>query len=109
MSSTFSSHPSIKTFDPKDINPNFDEAEDANNIDDKDWEGLEDDDDNGTTQDSNSQAQQAKSLSFLLLSLFFLLFPSLPLPSLFSPTLKPLHKYGQKPQRAFGRYLWRSE
>ena len=36
MLSTFSSHPSIKTFDPKDINPNFDEAEDADNIDDED-------------------------------------------------------------------------
>ena len=69
MPSTFLSHPSIKTFDPKDINSNFDEAEDVDDIDDEDWEGLEDNDDDGITQDSNDQAQQAKSLSFLLLTL----------------------------------------
>ena len=50
MLSTFSSHPYIKTFDSKDINPNFDKAEDADNINDEDWEGLENDNDNGTTQ-----------------------------------------------------------
>ena len=65
MPSTFLSHPSIKTFEPKDINPNFDEAEDAENINDKNWKGLEDNDDNVTAQDSNDQAQQAKFFSFL--------------------------------------------
>ena len=59
MSTTFSSHPSIKTFDPNDINLNFDEAEDAEDIDDEDCEGLEDDDNDRTTQDSNNQAQEA--------------------------------------------------
>lgn len=86
MPTTFSSHPSIKTFDPKDINPIFDESEDANDIDDEDWEGLESDDDDGTTQDSNDQAQQAEpnslSSSFFLFS-SFLFSSSL---SLFSPT-----------------------
>ena len=37
MLSTFLSQPSIKKIDPKDINPNFDEAEDADDIDDGDW------------------------------------------------------------------------
>ena len=60
---TFSSHPSIKTFDPKDINPNFDEAEDAEDIDDEDWEGLEDDGDDETTRDRNDQVQQVNSNS----------------------------------------------
>ena len=54
MLSTFSSHPSIKTFDPKNINPNFDKAEDAKDIDNKDWEGLENNNNDGTTQDSNN-------------------------------------------------------
>ena len=86
MPTTFLSRPSIKTFDPKDINPNSDKAEDAKNINDKDWEGLEGNDDDGTTQDSNNQAQQAKFLSFLFFfssfffSLLFLLFPSFVLP-----------------------------
>ena len=83
MPTTFSSHPSIKTFDPKDINPIFDESEDANDIDDEDWEGLESDDDDGTTQDSNDQAQQAKpnslSSSFFLFSSFLFSFFSFPL------------------------------
>ena len=87
MPTTFSSHPSIKTFDPKDINPIFDESEDAKDIDDEDWEGLESEDHNdGTTQDSNDQAQQAEpnslSSSFFLFLLFssLLLFPSFLLP-----------------------------
>ena len=36
MPTNFWSHLSIKTFDPKDINPNFDKSEDAKDIDDKD-------------------------------------------------------------------------
>ena len=36
MPTTFLSHPSIKTYNSKDINTNFDEAKDAKNIDDKD-------------------------------------------------------------------------
>ena len=71
MLSTFSSHPSIKTFDPKDINPNFDEEEDADDIDNEDWKGLENDSDDRTTQDRNDQAQQAELNS---LSSFFFLF-----------------------------------
>ena len=53
MPTTFLTYPSIKTFDPKDINPNFDESEDTKDIDDKDWEGLENNDNNKTTQVSN--------------------------------------------------------
>ena len=55
MPTTFLSHPSIKIFDPKDINPNFDESEDAKDIDDKDWEGLESGNNSRTTQDSNDR------------------------------------------------------
>ena len=95
MPSTFSSQPSIKTFNPKDINPNFNEAEDADNINGKDWEGLEDNSNDRRTQDSNDQAQQVKFLSFSLRPLFFLRFPSLSPLSLVSPTLKPLNKYSQ--------------
>ena len=87
MLSTFSSHPSIKTFDPKDINPNFDETEYSDNIYTKDWEGLENDNGDGTTQDSNDQAQQADSNSFSSsFFLFFLLFSFLSSLFLFSPT-----------------------
>ena len=63
MPTTFSSHSFIKAFDPKDINPNFDEAEDAEDINDKDWERIEDDGNDKTTRDSNDQVQQAKSNS----------------------------------------------
>ena len=83
MLSTFSSYPSIKTFDQKDINPNFDKAENVDDIDDEDWEGLENDHDNGTTPDSNNQAQQANSnslsSSFFLFSSFLFSFFSFPL------------------------------
>ena len=103
MLSTFSSHPSIKIFDPKDINPNFDKAEDAVNINDETWEGLENNNDDGTTQDSNNQAQQADSnsssssflLSFFFFSLLFFIFSSFLLPK------KKLHKYGTKAQKGF--------
>ena len=54
MPTTFSSHPSIKTFDLKDINPNFDEAEDAKDINDKDWEGLEGNSNDRTTEERNN-------------------------------------------------------
>ena len=58
MPTNFWSHLSIKTFDPKDINPNFDKSEDAKDVDDKDWEGLENDkEDDRTSKDSNDQAQ----------------------------------------------------
>ena len=93
MPTNFLSHPSLKAFDPKDINPNFDKAEDAENINDKDWDGLEDNDDNGTTQDNNDQAQQATFLSFLFFVssffffLLFLLFPSLVLPKIPSTSM----------------------
>ena len=60
---TFSSHLSIKTFNPKDINPNFDKAEHAENINKENWEGLEDNCDDETTRDSNDQVQQPKSNS----------------------------------------------
>ena len=53
MPTTFLSHLSIKTFNLKDINPNFEEAEDTDDIDNEHCEGLEDDDDNETTQNSN--------------------------------------------------------
>ena len=87
MPTTFSSHPPIKTFHPKDINPNLDESEDAKDIDDKDWQGLENDNDNRTTQDSNNQAQQASNqILFPFLSFIFLLFFSFSSLSLFSPT-----------------------
>ena len=83
MSTTFLSHRSIKTFNPKDINPIFDKSEDANDINDKDWEGLENNNDNGTTQDSNDQAQQAEPNS---LSSSFFIFSSF----LFSSSLSPV-------------------
>ena len=105
MPTTVLSHPPIKTFDPKDINPNFDESENAKDIDDEDWEGLENNNDDKTTQDSNDQAQQAKpnslSSSFFLFSSF--LFSFFPFP-LFS-YLKTSTSMDQKPNRAFGRYL----
>ena len=109
MLTKFLSHPSIKTFDPKDINPNFNELEEAKDINDKDWEGLENNDnDNGTSQDSNNQAQQAELnslfssffLSFFFFSLLFLLFPSFLLTKKTSTNMDP------KPDMAFSRYLW---
>ena len=105
MPTAFLSHPSIKIFDSKDINSNFDKAEDAKDIEDKDWEGLEDNDDNKTTRDSINPVQQAKSFfspSFSLLS-------SVPFSFSFFPIfsyLKSLHKYGKKANKAFDRYLW---
>ena len=60
MPTSFLSHLSIKAFDPKDINPNSDKAEDAEDIDNKDWEGLEEKGRDETTRDSNNQGQQAK-------------------------------------------------
>ena len=53
MPTTFLSHPWITTSDPKDINHNFDETEDAKDIDNKVWEGQEDNNNVKITQDSN--------------------------------------------------------
>ena len=83
MPTTFSSHPSIKTFNPKDINPILDKSEKAKDIGDKGWKSLENNKDDGTTQDSNDQAQQAEPNTFFLflsfLFFFSLFFFSLPL------------------------------
>ena len=57
---TFLFHLSIKTFNPKNINPNFDKPEDAKDIEDEDWEGLEGDREDGRTQKINDQSQQAE-------------------------------------------------
>ena len=94
MRTTFSSHPSIKTFNPKDINPNLNESEDGKDINDEDWEGLENDDDDGTTQDRNDQAQQAEPNS---LSSSFFLFSSI----LFSFFSSPLFSYLKTPQHVW--------
>ena len=96
MLSTFSSHPSIKTFDPKDINPNFDEAEDADNNDNEDWKGLENNSDDGPTQDRHNKAQQAELNS---LSSSFFLFPSF----LFSLFSFPLFSYLKTPSQVWNK------